>query len=205
MRTPRRKNIRLQGFDYASEGAYFVTIVTKNREPLFGQIVDGEMVLNALGEIVREEWIKSAEIRNEIQIDEFVVMPNHFHAIVYIFNNDSGTGDRESVRSPGRNLIPVGAYGHSSGTGDRPVAPTNIISVAPTVNGPRPRSLGALVRGFKSAVTTRINQIRNTPGNPVWQRNYYDHIIGTDREYERIAEYVANNPSNWMTDDENPE
>lgn len=178
----------MQGFDYTSEGAYFVTIVTKDREPLFGHIVDGEMVLNELGEIVREEWVKSAEIRNEIQIDEFVVMPNHFHAIVYISENPD-TGDRESVLATGRNLILVGAYGHT---------PLRNEFRSPS------RSLGALVRGFKSAVTTRINQTRNSPRIPVWQRNYYDHIIGTDREYERIAEYIAENPSNWLTDVERP-
>ncbi len=196
MKPPRRKIIRLKGYDYSQEGCFFITIVTKDRLPLFGEVVDGEMVLNELGEIVCEEWVKSAEIRNEIQIDEFVVMPNHFHAIVYIYNNP-GSGDRESVRMTSQDLIPVGAYGHISRTGDRPVAPTK--------NGPRPHSLGALIAGFKSAVTTRINQIRNAPGNPVWQRNYYDHVIGTDREYERIAEYIANNPQNWMLDIENPE
>lgn len=108
-------------------------------------------------------------------MDEYVVMPNHFHGIVNIFQN--GTGDP-----------------HTSGTGDRPVAPT--------ANGPRPRSLGALMAGFKSSVTTRINALRGTPGTSVWQRNYYDHIIRSDREYEEIAAYIANNPANWLTDTE---
>lgn len=183
----KRKNIRLKGFDYSSEGAYFITIVTKDREPLFGEIVGEEMVLNDLGKIVAEEWVRSAEIREEIEIEDFVVMPNHFHAVVYINNDDSNRNN-----PPGDD--PVGATGRS---------PLQIKSaVAPTNHGPRPRSLGALMAGFKSAVTTRINTLRGTPGVPVWQRNYYDHIVGSDREYEQIAAYIADNPAKWLTDSE---
>lgn len=183
MPNPRRKNIRLQGYDYAAEGAYFVTVVTRDRQPLFGRVVDGEMVLNDFGRIVTDEWERSGAIRAEIELDEYVVMPNHFHAIVNIFESN-GTGDRPADRTGDR---------PSDRTGDRPVAPTN---------GPRPRSLGALIAGFKSSVTVRINAMRNTPGIPVWQRNYYDHIIRSDREYEEIAAYIANNPANWLTDAE---
>lgn len=179
---PHRKNIRLTGYDYAAEGGYFVTIVTHDREPLFGYVVDGEMVLNEFGKIVAEEWERSGAIRAEIELDNFVVMPNHFHAIVNIFQ--TGNGD------------------HSNCTGDRPVAPT--MKTTPTANGPRPRSLGSLIAGFKSSVTTRINILRATPGTPVWQRNYYDHVIRSDREYEETAAYIANNPANWLTDAERP-
>lgn len=174
----RRKNIRLTGYDYASEGAYFVTIVTHGREPLFGKVVDGEMVLNECGRIVAEEWERSASIRAEIEIDEFVVMPNHFHAIVNIIQPNSWIDDH-----------PVGAYGHT------PLQQSTFRSPS--------RTLGALVRGFKSSVTTRINLLRGMPGVPVWQRNYYDRVIRSDREYEDIATYIANNPANWVSDREN--
>ena len=93
------------------------------------------------------------------------------------------TGDR-----PVDQFIPiVGAYGHTPLQGQ--------------FKSPS-RSLGALVRGFKSAVTIRINAMRDTPGTPVWQRNYYDHIIRSEREYEEVAAYIANNPANWLTDAE---
>jgi REP element-mobilizing transposase RayT len=152
-------------------------------------VIDGEMVLNVFWKIVAEEWGRSGEIRAEIELDEYVVMPNHFHAIVNIIENgrgdqSNGTGDH-----------------HQSGTGDRPVAPTNH-SVTQIANGPRPRSLGALMAGFKSAVTTRINTLRRTPGAPVWQRNYYDRVIRTDREYAQVAAYIANHPANWLKDAE---
>ena len=118
--------------------------------------------------IARDEWIKSTAIRFEIELDEFVVMPNHFHGIVVI-----------------------------QGRGDRPVAP---MEHRP---GPQPRSIGALVAGFKSAVTKNINEIRTTPGLPVWQRNYYEHIIRDEKSYLRIAEYIVNNPLNWQQDQYN--
>lgn len=79
-----RRSIRLKGYDYSRAGSYFVTICTQNRECLFGEIKDGAMSLNNAGQIVAEEWMKSADIRNGIELDEFVVMPNHLHGIIVI-------------------------------------------------------------------------------------------------------------------------
>ena len=167
-----RRSIRLPGYDYADAGAYFITICTHGRACLFGQVVDGEMRLNALGEIVREEWEKSATIRAEIEIGEYVIMPNHFHAIVMI------------------------------GRGVRPDAPTENRPDTPTFPiGPKPKSIGALIAGFKSAATTRINQTRQTPGAPVWQRNYYEHMIRDEQSYQNIAAYILNNPRQWEADE----
>ena len=167
-----RRSIRLRNYDYSQTGAYFITLCTQNRECLFGEIIVGangvrpKMILNEYGMIARDEWIKSAAIRFEIELDEFVVMPNHFHGIVVIH-----------------------------GRGDRPVAPTEYRP------GPQPKSIGALVAGFKSAVTKRINQIRKTPGIPVWQRNFYDHIIRVENELNRIREYIRYNPMQWEEDE----
>jgi len=165
-----RRSIRLKGYDYSQTGAYFVTICTKGRACLFGEIAGGKMVLNDAGRIAADEWTKTALIRDEIQLDEWVVMPNHFHGIVWIRQTD-GTGD--TVRR-----------------GDRPVAPT----------GPRPRSLGALMAGFKSAVTKRVNKLRQTPGEKLWQRNYWEHIIRNDDELNRIRQYIIDNPAKWEMD-----
>jgi REP element-mobilizing transposase RayT len=180
-----RRSIRLPGYDYSAAGAYFITICTHDRECLFGQIVNGEMRLNALGEIVRAEWEKSAIIRAGIELGPYVIMPNHFHGVVVIV--DCGRGD------PLR-----GQAGRCRGV--RPDAPTD----GPTGNtrptGPKPKSIGAFIAGFKSAATLRINQIRATPGAPVWQRNYYEHIIRDDASYETIAAYILNNPAQWEQD-----
>lgn len=166
-----RHSIRLQGYDYSQAGAYYITIVTWQRERLFGEVVDGGIQLNPLGEIVRREWFKTAELRQNVELfeDEFVVMPNHVHGIIVI--TDTGRGDR---------------------------------LVAPTPQpGPAPRSIGAMIAGFKSAVTKRINERRNSPGVPVWQRNYYEHIIRTEQEHQRIYAYILANPLNWENDGEN--
>ena len=170
-RSPQRnrRSIRLQGYDYSKAGAYFVTICTQNRECLFGEIVNGEMRLNEAGRVVADEWLKTAEIRDEIELDEWVVMPNHVHGILVI-------ADRR---------------------GDPPVAPTNR-PVAPT--GPQPRSIGAVMAGFKSAATKRINELRQTPGIKLWQRNYWEHIVRNEPELNRIQEYIHNNPAQWELD-----
>jgi REP element-mobilizing transposase RayT len=168
-----RRSIRLAGYDYASEGGYYVTIVTQGRACLFGEVVDGEMRLNDFGRIVHEEWYRTAKLRPNVEIleDEFVVMPNHVHGIVWI--EDDGRG-----------------------RGDRPVAPTKPI-------GPTPKSIGSFVGGFKSSVTKRINALRYTPGAPIWQRNYYEHIINSEKDYENIVNYIDSNPLQWELDKEN--
>jgi len=135
---------------------------------LFGEIAGNEMQLNELGKIVLDEWQKSSIIRREIELDCFVVMPNHIHGIVNFINAD------------------VGATGWS-----------------PLRSGPPARSLGA-VAGFKSAVTKRVNEKRQSPGVAVWQRNYYEHIIRDDEELRRVREYIRNNPLSWENDRENP-
>ena len=167
-----RRSIRLRGYDYAQAGAYFVTICAKDRECLFGEVVDGEIVLNPIGKIVDDEWRLSATLRDEIELDEWVVMPNHVHGVVVI--DTSRRGDR-----------PVGAYSH-----------TPLRSPSKTV--------GAMVRGFKSAATRRINELRGTPRVPVWQRNYYEHIIRDDDALNRIRQYIIDNPAQWASDRENP-
>jgi REP element-mobilizing transposase RayT len=163
----------LKGYDYTQPGAYIVTLCTQDRACLFGGISDGEMRLNAIGRIVADEWVKTAEIRDAIDLDAWVVMPNHFHGILFI----------------------VGSC-----RGDRPVAPTK--SAAST--GPESRSVGAVIAGFKSAATKRINMLRGTPGTPVWQRNYHEHIIRDEESLGRIRGYILANPSRWAADSDNP-
>ncbi|WP_035258711.1 transposase [Desulfatirhabdium butyrativorans] len=163
-----RRSIRLHGYDYSKKGAYFITTCTHHQECLFGEIVDGEMRLNDVGKIVADEWMKTATIRHEIELDNWMVMPNHFHAIFLITNSVS----------------------MSKGRGDRPVAPT----------GPQPRSVGAVIAGFKSAVTKRVNDLENTPGRKLWQRSYWEHIVRNETELHQLRKYVQNNPKQWFLD-----
>ena len=163
MRT--RKPNRLKDFDYSKDGFYFITICSKNRENIFGDVIVGadgcrpaQVALNDFGRIVDEELQKSPMIRKEIVLDHYVVMPNHVHCIVMIEQNHRGLTGREIA-------------------GRQPSAPTDVV---------RNRSLSSFVQGFKSAVTTRINTIRNMPGEPVWQRSFHDHIIRNEHPYNVI-------------------
>ena len=201
-----RRSIRLKGYDYARPGGYFVTIVTHGRECLFGAVVDGEMRLNALGETVREEWFRTADVRPYVVLyeNEFVVMPNHIHGIIWIVDDDVGATRPVGTTRPVGATRPVGTTRPVGATrpvvgATRRVAPTP----TPTQTGPTPGSIGAIIGQFKSIVTKRINRYRGTPGVPVWQRNYYDHIIRNENDWRRIRAYIVNNPANWARDRNN--
>ena len=183
-----RRSIRFKVYDYSSPGYYFVTICVQNRECVLGEIVNGIIRLNQWGKIVRDEWFKTAKIRKNVELDEFVVMPNHFHGIIMIMES-------------------VGAT--------RWVAPTNPSKTAETKNWSTRRvaptemparlqcnSLGAVIGQFKSVVTKKIRKMGLA--NFKWQRNYYDHIIRNDRELWGIRQYIRHNPFKWELDNENP-
>ena len=171
-----RRSIRLPGYDYSSAGAYYVTICTREKSLLFGRVLDQQMHRNDLGDVAHEEWFRSAKLRDDIMLDTFVVMPNHIHGII----------------------IRRGTAHCSTGTARR--APT-IEQFGKPVAG----SLPTLVRAYKSAVTQGINMLRKTPGAPVWQGNYYEHIVRSEVELNRIREYIATNPLRWGSDRYNPE
>ena len=167
---PQRKSPRLQGYDYASEGAYFVTICTQNRVHLFGDVVDGEMMLNTLGCIVETCWDDLPNHYHNIQLDAFVVMPNHIHGIIFISNHDVGAG---FVRE-----------------GFKPSLTTP----------PKHHGLTEIVRGLKTFSARKINQVRDTPGTSVWQRSFHDHIIRDPHGLDKIRAYIATNPARWHAD-----
>ena len=188
-----RRSIRYQGYDYSQTGSYFLTLCCYGHQCLFGYVANGIMVLNKFGMIAREEWIKSAEIRQEIRLHEFVVMPNHVHGIVEIIGvGATGWSPKhnmtiQNINDNGRGDLSVA---QNNGEGDQPVAPT----------GPQSRSIGAMIGGYKSSVTAKINKLRNTQREPVWQRNFYDHVIRDEESHQNIRDYICNNPVNWSID-----
>lgn len=181
-----RRSIRLHGYDYTQVGMYFLTVCAHDHKCLFGEVMDGKMRLNDAGNIVADEWIITPVMRKNIVLDSFVVMPNHFHGIIAIHDDCRGTMHRAQIQPDTK----------QEGAMHR--APTKEQFGKPTSN-----SIPTIVRGFKSAVTKRINKIRATPGMPVWQRNYYEHVIRNDADLDRIREYMLNNPANWQKDEEN--
>jgi putative transposase len=179
-----RRSIRLKGYDYSSDGAYFVTICTKNRECLFGDVADGEMRMNDAGRMVQSAWEALPERYPGAGIDAWIVMPNHVHGIITI--NDPvvvGAGPRARPK-------------HRAVTGQPQ-------GVAPTY------SLPDVVHRLKSLTTTRYRQgVLKMGWRPfagtVWQRNYYERVIRDADEMNRIREYIATNPAHWAQDENNP-
>ena len=178
---PNRQSIRMKGWDYTAPGYYFVTCNTHGSRPLFGTIVNGCMVLNEAGRVAAEEWRKSAVIRDEIELDEFVVMPNHVHGIVRIRRGELPVARMGDAGAENAGALP----GARTGRGDRQVARLF------------PKSLGAFVAGYKGAVGKRINAMRGTPGAVVWHRNYWDVIVRNDKALVNIRHYIRLNPQNY--------
>jgi len=178
-----RRSIRLRDYDYSTAGAYFVTICTFERECLLGDVVNGEMRLNGMGQIVQDEWLRTAEMRNNIVLDEFIVMPNHFHGIIHIRDT-------------------VGAHCMRPDHNER--TDVNRAHVGAPLRRRKSGSIGSIIAGFKSAATKRINQLRDNPGTSVWQRNYYERIIRNDQELQTIQQYIVDNPATWQEDENHP-
>ena len=205
----RYNSLRLSGYDYSGEGAYFITIVSHGREAIFGRVVNGEMLLNAFGRIVENTWKDLINHNKGIVLEEFVVMPNHFHGIIIIVAI-VGAGsrvvpiltDRRIITSRKRIPEPEGkpARREEECELDRESHEPNWKGHGPSPTGGG-RSLSELVRQLKTFSAKPINNIRHTPGQPLWQRNYYDHIIRDEKDYYQISEYIVCNPGNWVHDD----
>ena len=182
-----RRSIRLKGYDYSQEGLYFITICCQDRACLFGDVVDGKMILNEYGRIAYDEWIKTPEIRPNVELGEFVVMPNHVHGIIRLH----GMGElHSSDETMGEMHLFDGKRGECNSFNERGECNSPLRGPSQTV--------GAVVRGYKSAVTKKLNEL--TIGCAVWQRNYYEHIIRNERSYINIAEYIIDNPAKWEED-----
>jgi REP element-mobilizing transposase RayT len=184
-----RRSIRLKEYDYSQAGAYFVTICTQDRAHLFGDVVDGEMRLNDVGRMVVTEWERIPERFLNIELDAFIVMPNHIHGIIVI------------IQHVGAGLVPAQNGATPVGAGLVPAQDGATTRVAPTV--------GDVVGAFKSRVTVEyIRRVKKSGWPPfrgrLWQRNYYEHIIRDEESLNRIREYIATNPLRWHLDRENP-
>ena len=157
-----RRSIRLKDYDYTRPGAYFVTIATYERVECLGEVVDGEMSLSEEGRIAAEtlQWV--AGRYSYAELDAWVVMPNHVHAIIVFTDDDVGT------------------------------------------NTYRRKPLGRIIGVFKTVSTKRVNQLQDTPGRLLWQRNYYEHVIRNGRSLERLRRYIVSNPDRWPGDPEHP-
>jgi REP element-mobilizing transposase RayT len=197
-----RRSVRLKGYDYATAGAYFLTVCTQGRACLFGSMVKGEMRLNAAGCMVQDIWNEIAPRYAGVDTDGFQIMPNHIHGIIVITPRRVGANPRVC---PTDSACPGDSVSHDdrAGTGARPYT-----GAGPNM-GVRPYGLGDVLRRFKSLTTKRYMdgvQYQGWPpfSGPLWQRNYYEHVIRDGRSLNRIREYIAANPLQWEYDRENP-
>ncbi|EPR66285.1 transposase [Cyclobacterium qasimii] len=181
-------SIRLPGYDYRKNGAYFITICTKNREHFFGKIVDASIIgplqckspmmqLNELGQIAQKYWMEIPNHFPFVELGNFVVMPNHTHGILVIKRDQ---------------YTPVDTLQCNVST-----APTRPINEQMSKISPKPGSISTIIRSYKSAVT---KQARLINANFTWQARFHDHIIRNSASFERIQHYISTNPLNWQKD-----
>ncbi|MFT4681256.1 MAG: putative transposase [Flavobacteriales bacterium] len=160
----KRNTIRLSGYNYKADGYYFFTCVTKNRIPLFGSIANQKMNLSLAGKWVHEEWVQTGQSRNNIRLDEFIVMPDHVHGIIVL----------------GEPVIPL------SGSPWPALDEENTSKFGDSSN-----TLGAIIGGFKAACSRRVRRDFPEFG---WTRNYWERIIRSHEELNAFRSYIKNNP-----------
>jgi REP element-mobilizing transposase RayT len=169
---PNRKDLRIKNYDYFQAGYYFVTICTEGKRHLLGDVVDGYMKLNNVGQMI-EKWVEKLHNQyGNIELDEFVIMPNHIHLIVVI------VGDDPCVVPPVTN----------SNAGTHTGVPLHTV-----IQWFKTMSTNEYIKGVKSGEYPTFDK-------RIWQRNYYEHVIRNDKELNEIREYIVNNPLKWELD-----
>ncbi|AFZ56567.1 transposase [Anabaena cylindrica FACHB-243] len=215
-----RRSIRLKEYNYTQIGAYFVTICTYQRNCLFGEIVDGEMKLNTNGEIAKGCWLSLPRHFQNVELDEFVIMPNHLHGIIILvksaalakqdFSQSFSEAVGEALAKQDFSQSFSAAEGEAlANLNDQQQPNLSSQCFAPTgekikINGTKPQSLAAIIQNYKSVSTRQINRINKDKGNVIWQRNYYEHIIRNEEALNNIRQYIVTNPISWAEDQENP-
>jgi putative transposase len=191
---------RLANWDYGTEAAYFITVSTKDRSPSFGHIKDGKMHLSALGKVVAAQWLKTPLMRPDMNLilGEFVVMPDHFHAILHIGKNNfnsSATAAQKEMH------LAYFSYESEEEPQEEPSLTIQEIvgfSKSQTTDyqnkfGPQRKNLASIMRGFKSAITMEAYHL-----DPKfkWERRYHEAIIRDEIAHRKITYYIRNNPKN---------
>ena len=183
---PRRKNIRLKNYDYATAGLYFITICCQDRSHLFGKIENGVLFLNDAGRMVEKWYLELEQKFPDKKCHEMVVMPNHFHCIIESIADVPDVSDAHVVAPrrgrPHDNNEKYGLHNTKRNA-----------TIGDAMDWFKTMTTNEYIRGVKTLEWKRFN-------GKMWQRNYYDHIIRNEQAYERISEYILNNPKKWDED-----
>ncbi len=186
-----RHSIRLPGYDYTVPGAYFLTILTHKKEHLFGKVVKGDVQLSPVGEVAHEQWEKIPNHFSNVLLDAFVIMPNHIHGILVITARTTHTGKGKG-KAFERHSTP-----NIFGSNALPIQSKSGSNALPKQLGSQTGSVAAIVQNYKSITSRKINKQLNSPGSTIWHRNYYEHIIRDEEDYNRILQYIQENPLRW--------
>lgn len=190
MESYRRRSIRLKGFDYSQTGYYFVTICTRERECLLGEIADYKIKLNEMGKMAERTWHEIPIHFPNFVMDQCMIMPNHLHGIIRILgenqNKDAAKGGGLMNQTP---TLQRSSDGDSN-------SDQWIMMKDPAL------TLGKIIRFLKARSTQAIR--KNMGISFYWQRNYFEHIVRDKSELFRIREYIRENPANWSADEDNP-
>lgn len=171
----RISSTRLQNWNYGWNGAYFITICTKNRIHYFGKVINGKMQLSHMGIVADILWYEIKNHANGIELGGFVVMPNHIHGILIL--NHNPRRDKACLVS-------------TNNTNNKTIGQKRFQNQGKN-------TISSIVGGYKSAVTKHVRRLGY---QFAWQSRFHDYIIRNDREYDRIAKYIQNNPQNWEQD-----
>ncbi len=188
-----RKNIRLKDYDYSSNGGYFITICTKDRECFFGEINNGKIELNNIGEMAQKIWEKIPEYFNFVELNEFIIMPNHIHGIIFIQSDGVGAiSNRPSMRPS--NNSPKSEFSSQI------INHHHMENNKRAINNRPYGSISQIIKSYKQTVTKNI---RNNSQfiDFSWQKSFHDRIIRNEKEHQSISEYILYNPENWQEDE----
>ncbi len=208
-----RRSIRLKEYDYSLTGAYFITICVHDKKCLLGSINDNGVVLSQIGEFVNQCLNQIPDRFDSAELDEFIIMPNHIHAIIIINNDNVDIMDGCTATVGSQSITPINIEARfiepNKRAADKPLhlkprfdKSNHYIKNNPMLSNPA--TLGKIVRFFKAQATHMIRNVGNYSYFQ-WQRNYYDHIARNENELNRIREYIINNPMKWQYDRENPD
>ncbi|MBP6558014.1 MAG: transposase [Flavobacterium sp.] len=189
----RISSARLQNWDYASEGAYFITICTKDRLHYFGEIENDKMILSNIGVIADLMWYEIKNHTKNIELGEFVVMPNHIHGILILNNNNQ----LPNIPSNVSNVETRHALSLQSDQSQSDQSETEKTIGQMRFQNQGKNTISSIVGSYKSAVTKHCNRLGL---EFVWQPRFHDHIIRDAQSFENIQNYIANNPMNWGKD-----
>jgi len=182
--TYRIKSARLKNWDYSWNAMYFVTICTQDREFYFGVIVKGEMILSTIGEIAQKYWEEIPKHFPFVELNEFVVMPNHIHGIITIIN-DSDIGNDNIGRDAINRVSTVNRVSTERG------------GITGMKNPMLSNNLSKIIRWYKGRVSFESRKIH---ADFRWQARFHDHIIRNDESFQKIRGYIINNPLKWTDD-----